>query len=184
MKKIILISVMVVVVIGGIAFWQLSKSKNTTATTKNTTTQVLPVSSNPIQNTSEHPGLVITAADAENNEDPTTKQAISDRLQISLQNTSALPMSNLEIYYQMKDIKTGQTEAYHQVLTGLQIPAKQTTTVYFDNQSGPGHYPESKYSIYRSSQNEVDFTIQVSAPGFKPANATTKKSVGTGETAG
>jgi hypothetical protein len=184
MKKIVLIIIVVVIGVGGIAAWQLSKSKKTPITTNNTSTQVLPVSSNPIQNTSQQPGLVITAADAENNVDPTTKQAISDRLQISLQNTSTQTMSNLEVYYQMKDAKTGQTEAYHQVLTGLQIAPNETKTVYFDNQSGEGHYPENKYSLYRSSQNEVDFTIQVSASGFKPAEATAKKSAGTGETAG
>jgi phage pi2 protein 07 len=145
---------------------------------------VLPVSSDPIQNTSQQPGLVITAADAENNVDPVTKQAIADQLQITLQNTSAQKMSNFEIYYQMKDVKTGQSEAYHQTLTGLVLAANETKTIYFDNQSGVGHYPENKYSIYRSSQNEVDFTIQVSSPGFKPATATAKKSPGTGETAG
>lgn len=182
MKKIIVITALVVIGMGGIIAWQLSKSK--TITTKSTSTQVLPISSNPIQNTSQQPGLVITAADAENNVDPTTKQAISDRLQISLQNSSTQTMSNLEVYYQMKDVKTGETEAYYQVLTGLQIASNATKTVYFDNQSGEGHYPENKYSIYRSSQNEVDFTIEVSAPGFKPVEATAKKSAGTGETAG
>jgi flagellar basal body-associated protein FliL len=184
MKKIVIIIVVVVIGIGGIVAWQLSKTKKTPTTTNRTSTQVLPVNSNPIQNTSQQPGLVITAAAAENNVDPTTKQAIADRLQLSLQNTSSQTMSNLEVYYQMKDTKTGQTEAYHQVLTGLQIAPGETKTVYFDNQSGEGHYPENKYSLYRSSQNEVDFTIQVSAPGFKPVGATAKKSAGTGETAG
>jgi len=66
----------------------------------------------------------------------------------------------------------------------LQLAAGETKTIYFDNQTSAGHYPENKYSLYRSSQNEVDFSIQVSAPGFKPATATAKKAAGTGETAG
>ena len=186
MKKFIPVALVVVVIVGGVLTWQLTKTKKTATPTKNaaSSTQVLPVSRNPIQNTSQHPGLAIVAADVENNVDPVTKQAIADRLQLTLQNTSSQPMSNLEIYYQMKDVKTGQTEAYHQVLTGLQLAANESKTIYFDNQSGVGHYPENKYSLYRSSQNEVDFTIQVSAPGFKPATATAKKSAGTGETAG
>jgi cytoskeletal protein RodZ len=185
MKKLIPIIVVAIIVVGGLFTWQLTKTKKVATPTNSTvSTQVLPVSSNPIHNTSQQAGLVISAADAENNVDPVTKQAIADRLQTTLQNTSPQTMSNLEIYYQMKDVKTGQTEAYHQVLTGLQLAANQTKTIYFDNQTGAGHYPENKYSLYRSSQNEVDFTIQVSAPGFKPVTATAKKSAGTGETAG
>ena len=186
MKKFIPIIVVTIVIAGGLLTWQLAKTKKTATPTKGTvsSTQVLPVSSNPIQNTSQQSGLAITAADVENNVDPVTKQAIADRLQVTLQNTSSQTMTRLEIYYQMKDVKTGQTEAYHQILTGLQLAANESKTIYFDNQSGAGHYPENKYSIYHSSQNEVDFTIQVSTPGFKPVTATAKKSAGTGETAG
>ncbi len=185
MKKLILLVVIAIVVFGGLLTWQLTKSKKTTVPTKNTaSTQVLPVSSNPIQNTSQQAGLVIVSAAVEDNADPATNQAISDRLQITLQNTSAQTMSNLEIYYKMKDAKTGQSEAYYQKLTGLQLAANEIKTIYFDNESGAGHYPENKYSIYRSSQDQVDFSIEVSTPGFKPAAATSKKSAGTGETAG
>lgn len=185
MKKIVLIVIALVVIGGGVSIWQLTKSKKAAQTPVGTSsTQVLPVQTNPINNTSQQAGLLITATNVEDNVDPATKQAIADRLQLSLQNTSSQTMANLEVYYQMKDVKTGQTEGYHQVLTGLQIAPNETKTVYFDNQTGAGHYPENKYSLYRSSQNEVDFTIQVSAPGFKPAATTAKKSAGTGETAG
>ena len=185
MKKIILVVIALVVVVGGLSVWQLTKSKKTAKVPATTSSaQVLPIQSNPINNTSQQAGLVITAADVENNVDPSTKQAIADRLQLTLQNTSSQSMSNLEVYYQMKDVKTGQSEAYYQKLTGLQLTPNESKTIYFDNQSGTGHYPENKYSLYRSSQNEVDFTIQVSASGFKPVTATAKKSAGTGETAG
>jgi nitrogen regulatory protein PII-like uncharacterized protein len=187
MKKIIPILIVAVVAVGGVAGFQLTKSKNASPTTSNKTTanqEVLPVKANPIQNTSEAAGLVITSVAAEDNADPVTNKPIADRLQITLKNTSTKQMSNLEIYYEMKDVKTGQQEAYYQALTGLQLAANESKTIYFDNESGAGHYPENKYSLYRSSQNEVDFTIQVSAPGFKIAPATTKKSAGTGETAG
>lgn len=184
MKKIIPIIVVAIVVVGGVSAWQLTKAKKVTPSKNSGSSQVLPVSANPIQNASTQAGLAITAAAVEDNADPVTKQAISDRLQITLHNTSTQAMSNMEIYYQMKDITTGQTEAYHQVLTGLQLSPNESKTIYFDNETGAGHYPENKYSLYRSSKNEVDFTIQVSAPGFKPATGTAKKSVGTGETAG
>ena len=100
---------------------------------------------------------------------------------LTLKNTGPTPLTGLEVYYKMTDVVTGQTEAYYQRLDGVTIPAGQETTVYFDNQTGPGHFPENQFSIYRSSTNEVDFAIQVSAPGAKIATATAVKATGTGE---
>jgi hypothetical protein len=146
--------------------------------------QVLPVSSNPISNTSTAPGLAVTAVAAENNTDPATGAAISDRLQVTIQNSTGKPVTNLEVYYTMKDATTGAAESYYQPLTGLTIAPNSSTTVNFDNGTGPGHYPENKFSIYRSSANRVDFTVEVSAPGLKVATGTGSKGPGTGETAG
>jgi hypothetical protein len=185
-KKLLLLSGAVLVVALGLIIWQVSKPKTTSpgSASKTAVTQVLPVTSNPIQNTSAQSGLVIKSAAAEDNTDPATKQAIADRLQVTVQNTSAQTMSNMEVYYSMKDKKTGQVESYYQKLNGLQLAPNETKTIAFDGAAGVGHYPENKYSLYRSSQNQVDFTIEVSAPGFKPATATALKSAGTGETAG
>ncbi len=142
---------------------------------------VVPVKANPINNISTVEGLVIVSAAAEDNTDPATKAALTDRLQLIVKNTSTKPMANLEVYYSMTDITTKQTEGYYQKLTGLTLSAGETKTVDFDGQTGVGHYPENKYSIYRSSKNEVQFSIQISSPGFKVATSTAKKSVGTGE---
>lgn len=143
---------------------------------------VLPVNSNPITNTSTTPGLAITAAAVEDNVDPAGKP-IGDRLQLTLSNTTDTTLNGLEVYYEMKDAKTGQTEAYYQALGDLTLAPKSQTTIYFDNKTGPGHYPENTFSLYRSSKNQVDFTIEVSASGVKIATATATKSTGTGETA-
>ena len=184
MKKMIILIGVIVILIGGLITWQSIKSKNSVlAPAKTSSQQVVPVKNNPISNTSEQPGLVIKAS-AEDNTDPQTKQAIGDRLQITLQNTSAQPMTNIEVFYSMKDKKTGQVESYYQKLSGLILTPHESRTVAFDNEKGAGHYPENKYSLYRSSQNEVDFTIEVSTPGFKPVTSTTLKSAGTGETGG
>jgi hypothetical protein len=184
MKKYIVLGLAGVVAIIILAAVVLhTRSKNLPPAT-GSSSQVLPVKSNPILNTSQQSGLVVLSAMAEDNVDPVTNQAISDRLQIKLQNVSSSKMSAIEVYYVMKDAKTGQQEAYYQKLTGLTLAPNETKTIYFDNEQGAGHYPENRYSLYRSSKNEVDFTIEVSAPGFKPANTTTKKSAGTGETAG
>lgn len=156
-------------------------SKPTTNSVSNV--PVVPVKANPINNTSNVEGLIIVAAAAEDNTDPATKAALTDRLQLIIKNTSTKPMANLEAYYTMTDVTTKQTEGYYQKLTGLSLAAGETKTINFDGQTGAGHYPENKYSIYRSSKNEVQFNIQVSAPGFKVAVSTAKKSVGTGEKA-
>ncbi len=153
---------------------------NSSSSTGNSS-QVLPVANNPIQNNATANGLAITAAQVENNVDPATSKAIPDCLQIQLKNTSNQTMSNLEIYYSMTDSKTGAREGYYQKLDGLSLAPGQTRTIFFDNGNSPGHYPENKYSIYRTSPNEVRFSIQVSAPGFKPAAARAIKGPGTGE---
>ncbi|ADU49172.1 hypothetical protein [Intrasporangium calvum] len=153
----------------------------TAGSTAGGTSVVLPVTANPIANTATDPTLQITYAAVEDNVDPSTKKAISDRLEITLKNTGTKPLTGFEIYYEMTDLTTGTKEGYYQKLDGLTVAAGTEQTIYFDNETGPGHYPENQFSIYRSSTNQVDFTIQVSASGAKIATGTATKSVGTGE---
>lgn len=145
---------------------------------------VLPVDSNPITNTSTAPGLSVVSAAVEDNVDPTTKAAITDRLQVTVRNGTAKELSTFEIYYVETDVTTGQKESYYEALTGFTVPAGGTSTLSFDGETGPGHFPENQFSIYRSSQNQVDFTIEVSAGGVQVATATASKGAGTGEVAG
>lgn len=159
-----------------------SSSAATAASADSAAGVVLPVTSNPIVNTATDPTLEITYAAVEDNVDPSGK-AIDDRLELTLKNTGSTPMTGIEVYYGMTDVVTGQTEAYYQKLDGVTIDPGQETTVYFDNQTGVGHFPENDFSLYRSSTNEVDFAIQVSAPGAKVATATAVKATGTGEKA-
>jgi hypothetical protein len=142
---------------------------------------VLPVAANPIVNTATAPTMAITYAAVEDNVDPATGKAIDDRLQLTLKNSGSTPLTGIEVYYEMTDVVTGAKEGYYQKLDGLTIPAGQEATVFFDNKTDPGHYPENQFSIYRSSTNEVDFAIQASAPGAKVATATAVKATGTGE---
>jgi hypothetical protein len=145
--------------------------------------RVLPVDENPIVNTSTTESLEITAAAVEDNEDPATNAPISDRLQLTLANTGQEVLTGFEIYYEMTDATTGSTEGYYQRLDGLEIAPGEDATIFFDNETGPGHYPENEFSLYRSSVNQVDFAIQVSAVGAKIATATAMKEAGTGEEA-
>ena len=92
-------------------------------------------------------------------------------------------LGSFDIYYVMKDLTTGQSEAYYQALTGFTLAAGATGTLSFDGEAGPGHFPENTFSIYRSSKNQVDFTIEVSAAGVQVANATATKGSGAGDAA-
>jgi hypothetical protein len=144
---------------------------------------VLPVDSNPISNASTTPGLTIVSAAAEDNVDPTTKDAIDDRLQVSVRNDSASELTAFEIYYVMTDVTTGRAEAYYLDLMGFSLPANSEATLSFDGETGPGHFPENQFSIYRTSPNQVDFTIEVSAAGVQVAHATATKGSGIGDAA-
>ena len=144
----------------------------------------LPVASNPIVNNSAAPGLVVTYAAAENNVDPATHNPIGDQLELTLKNTSSTSLTGLEVYYEMTDAVTKSKEGYYQKLNGIAIAPNQESTVYFDGKNQMGHYPENQFSLYRSSPNEVDFKIWVSAPGAKIAQAMAIKSKGTGEKPG
>lgn len=145
---------------------------------------LLPVSVNPIVNASTAPGLSVVSAIAENNVDPSTNKPIADRLQVTVKNSSANPLSGFKVFYTMTDATTKKSESYYVPLTGLTVAAGATATVYFDNQAGPNHYAENKFSLYRSSTNQVDFAVEVSAQGVAVAKGTAVKGKGTGEVVG
>ncbi|TFC10414.1 hypothetical protein E3O19_15550 [Cryobacterium algoritolerans] len=147
------------------------------------TAAVLPVNSNPIVNASTTSGLTIVSAAVEDNVDSTTHAAIKDRLQVTVRNDTSTELTSLEIYYVMTDVTTKHKEAYYQALTGMTLASKSETTISFDSESGPGHYPENAFSIYRSSKNQVDFTVEVSAAGVQIAHATATKGSGAGDAA-
>ncbi|GAA1743625.1 hypothetical protein [Microcella frigidaquae] len=156
---------------------------SSSAASGSTTTAVLPVDSNPIVNASTVAGLTIVSAAAEDNVDPVTNAAIDDRLQVTVRNDTTSELTSFEVYYVMTDVTTGQSEAYYQALPGFTLAAGATGTLSFDGESGPGHFPENTFSLYRSSKNQVDFTIEVSAAGVQVANATATKGSGEGDAA-
>jgi hypothetical protein len=151
------------------------------ATTSADSSIVLPVDANPIANQATHPDLAVVSAAVEDLVDPATGQAIDDRLMLTLKNNGSVDLSNLEVYYTMTDAVTGASESYYQALTGFTLAAGAEDYVYFDNKTDPGHFPENQFSLFRSSVNQVDFTIMVSADLGGIAQATTFKSEGTGE---
>ena len=143
---------------------------------------VLPVAVDPIHNAATAAGLRVSKVMLEDNTDP-SGAAIGDRLQFVIGNDTANAFTGLEVFYTMTDATTGAAESYYQQLDGLTVPAKGNVTVYVDNGTEAGHFPENKFSLYRSSLNQVDFTVEVSAAGVKIATGAGSKSAGAGEQA-
>lgn len=159
---------------------QTTQSSTTTPAATDSTV-VLPVDVNPIVNNLTNQDLQVANAAVEDLTDPVTRQAISDRLMLTLKNNGTNTLSNFEVFYTMTDVTTGATESYYQKLDGFSLAAGAQDYVYFDNTTDPGHFPENQFSLFRSSQNQVDFTISVSSDGAAIATATATKAVGTGE---
>ncbi|GAC1452652.1 MAG: hypothetical protein PVSMB10_09630 [Pseudarthrobacter sp.] len=183
MKKFLPLFLIIVAAAAAILIWQGTPGTTPSAQPSSAAAAptVLPVTTNPIKVTGSKPGINISNAMAENNTDPQTNAPVADRLQFTLTNSTTAPISGLEVYYTMKDSTIGQTESYYNKLDGLTLTPGQNTTIYFDNGTGTGHYPENKYSLYRTSTNEVQISVEAAAPGFAPATATATKAKGTGE---
>ncbi|MDI3195039.1 hypothetical protein QK290_11330 [Pseudarthrobacter sp. AL07] len=184
LQKILPLALVVIAALAAILIWQGTLGAPTPSAQPSSTAPaatVLPVTKNPIATTGTAPGLTISKAKAEDNTDPQTNAAIPDRLQFTLSNSTPAPISSIEVYYTMTDSATGQTESYYQKLDGLTLAPDTSATVYFDNGNGPGHYTENKYSLYRTSTNEVKISVEAAAPGLAPATATATKAKGTGE---
>lgn len=178
-----------IVVAGALTLAGCSGSATPTAITPTATgssatssTTVLPVAVDPIANPATAPGLTVSGVLLEDNKDATGAD-VSDRLQFTIGNDTAIDVVDPEVFYTMTDAVTGAAESYYQVLTGLTVPAHGQVNVYFDNSGEPGHFPENKFSIYRSSTHQVDFTVEVSAANLAIATGTGAKSEGTGEQA-
>ncbi|WP_062292322.1 hypothetical protein [Demequina phytophila] len=157
-------------------------SSTSAATATTATSAVLPVASDPIVDDSTTPGLEVTQVLLEDNTDASGAD-VPDCLQVTISNTSPQEATGLEMYYTMTDTTTGASESYYQALDGVTIPAGGTVTVWFDGGAGTGHFPENAYSVYRSSTNEIDFTVEVAASGLQIATGTGIKSPGGAEQA-
>lgn len=192
------IVISLVVILGGLFAYSALSGKGGTTTanvginttpTSNSASQnssatqlVLPTTTgNPITNAAVAPGFVIIGAIVENNTDPLTKKIANDHLEVTLQNTSAKDITQFETYYSVKDLVTNVSDAYYTKLTGFVLKAGETKAFHFDNTGQINHYPENKYSVYRTSKNPMLFDVMVSAPSYKVQMITIKKDKGGAE---
>lgn len=146
--------------------------------------QVLPVAANPIANTSTVQALVIDSVLVENNVDQATGKDANDHLEITLTNTGATELTGFEVFYTFADSTTGDVENYYaQLPDSFRIPVGGSRVAHFDNSGAPDHFPENDFSLYHTSLNALDITVEVSATGAAPQTTTVQKDAGGSETA-
>lgn len=129
-------------------------------------------------------GFQITGIWVENNYDLVTKQNMSDHLQLELKNASGNDINNLVAYYIITDQKTGQKQSYLVPLNNYVLKAGSTSTIHFDQLSGPAHFRANPNSLYARSTNALDFSVIINAAGYQAQTATATKGAGGAEIAG
>lgn len=179
---------------GGTASTTPTTAAGTTGSTTSTTAAgatattaasgpVLPVTSNPINNTATAQGLQIDSVLVENNVDA-SGNAVDDHLEIALTNAGTTELGGFEVYYTFTDPTAGTTENYYYKLPdSFTIAAGGSRAIHFDNSGSPDHFPVNEFSVYATSLNALDVTVEVSAQGAAPQTATVEKDAGGEESA-
>jgi hypothetical protein len=153
-----------------------------TATTAAAGGPILPVTSNPITNTATAQDLRIDSVLVENNVDA-SGAGVADHLEIAVTNTGSTELSGFEVYYTFTDPTAGTSDSYYTKLPDtFTIPAGGSRIIHFDNTGQPDHFPVNEFSIYATSLNALDVTVEVSAQGAAPQTATVQKDAGGEET--
>lgn len=144
---------------------------------------VLPVTSNPIANTSTTKALSIDEVLVENNVDPVTGKAGSDHLEIAMTNTGKTELTAFEVYYTYNDPKTGNSESYYAKLpSSFTIAPGAKRKAHFDNTAAADHFPVNDFSLYYTDTNAMTVTVEVSATDTAVQTATIAKDAGGPET--
>jgi hypothetical protein len=146
--------------------------------------QVLPVTRNPIVNASTDQVFVIDSVLVENNVDPATGQDASDHLEIAVTNTGTTELGGFEVFYTYDDQVAGVSESYYAALPAeFTVAAGASGVIHFDDTGAPNHFPENRYSLYHTSLNPMDVTVEVSATNAAPQTITVQKDKGGDEVA-
>ncbi len=135
---------------------------------------------NPIQRAGIPKAFKLTGQ-VEDNADPITKKTVGDHLELAVKNTSNQDMTNIAVYYTVKDLGTGKTEGYYKPLSGLVIKSGESTSLHFDETEHPNHFRDNPNSVYYKSTNEKLFTVELAAAGLAPVLIEIHKDAGGAE---
>jgi hypothetical protein len=144
---------------------------------------VLPVTANPIHNSSTVQALTVDSVLVENNVDSTGKVA-DDHLEIALTNTGSAELTEFQVSYTFTDPATRATESYYAVLPAdFTIPVGGHRVAHFDNSGGVDHFPVDQYSLYYTDTASLEVSVTVSATDTAVQTVTLTKDAGGAETA-
>ena len=137
---------------------------------------------NPIQTDSSKNGIKIDNIRVEDNVNAAGKDT-SDHLELKVTNISSVSLSDFEVYYSMKDLKTGEIQAYYRTLPDFSLKPGETKKLHFDNSGVPGHYSVNPNSMYFTSQNKRVLVVSLHPGGFAILTSKVNKDAGGTETA-
>ncbi len=137
---------------------------------------------NPIQEDSSTNGIKIDDIRVENNVNAAGKNT-SDHLELKVTNISTVSLSDFEVYYSIKDLKTGEIQAYYRTLPNFSLKPGETKKLHFDNSGEPGHYSINPNSMYFTSQNKRELVVSLHPKNFSILNIKVNKDAGGTETA-
>ncbi len=145
--------------------------------------QILPVTADPITNTATAQTLTIDSVLVENNVGA-TGQATDDHLEIALSNTGTTDLTGVEVFYTFTDPTDNISESYYTKLPdSFTIPAGGTRIAHFDDTGAPDHFAVNDFSLYKTSPNAQEVTVEVSATDAAVQTASVMKDAGGAETA-
>jgi hypothetical protein len=182
MKKILIIVIAVILVIGLVSIGILMQNKGSQPSSSLNSSS--PINSGSQTNPALSNGPVsfkIQQAVVENNVDPTSNKGVSDHLEITLLNTIDKDISNINVGYSITDLKNSKNESYSVKLEGFSLKAHETQTIHFDNENKTNHFWANPYSMYYLSTDSLQFNIIVNAEGYQGQTISVKKDAGGAE---
>jgi hypothetical protein len=119
----------------------------------------------------------------ENNFDVVLNQDAADHLEIQVMNPGATDLSGFSIYYTVKDLDAGTTEAYFKTLDGFGVPAGGDARIHLDTSDETGHFRDNPNGSYATSEAAKVLTVTLSVEGYAPLTTEINKDAGGAEAA-
>ncbi|MDG1375994.1 MAG: hypothetical protein P8P56_03015, partial [Yoonia sp.] len=119
----------------------------------------------------------------ENNFDYALNKDASDHLEIQVMNPTAADLTGFSIYYTIKDLDAGTTEAYLKPLDGFTVPAGGDMRIHLDTGEEAGHFRDNPNGSYATSQAAKLLTVTLKADGYALLTTEINKDAGGAEAA-
>jgi hypothetical protein len=143
----------------------------------------------PIPDSGKSGSPVIRSAKVEDNYDPRTKKDASDHLELEIRNPGTAEIQGLQVFYTIKDAKSGSTESYFRNLPAFQIKPGATRILHFevkgtpDSTAATDRFRANPNSMLYKTPTAKTVTVKIAATGSAPNVKTVQKDEGGAEEA-